>query len=90
MGPPPGIPWVPILGSHGTPLWVPGAHGISFFIKLIEFFEKKLQEEYNLSLFEDNKQIDKIKYEYEIEQTKKTLSKRDKTIFTVSTKEGLL
>jgi molecular chaperone DnaK len=62
--------------------------GHDFDEKLIDFFEKKLQSEYNLSLFEGNKDLDKIKYEYEIEQIKKTLSKRDKAIFTVSTKEG--
>ncbi len=62
--------------------------GHDFDEKLIDFFEKKLQSEHNLSLFEGNKDLDKIKYEYEIEQIKKTLSKRDKTIFTVSTKEG--
>ncbi len=62
--------------------------GHDFDEKLINFFEKKLQTEHNLSLFEGNKDLDKIKYEYEIEQIKKTLSKRDKTIFTVSTKEG--
>ena len=62
--------------------------GHDFDEKLIDFFEKKLQSGYNLSLFEGNKDLDKIKYEYEIEQIKKTLSKRDKAIFTVSTKEG--
>tara|TARA_Y100000816_G_scaffold124577_1_gene87643 strand:- start:2649 stop:4187 length:1539 start_codon:yes stop_codon:yes gene_type:complete len=75
---------VRVLSSFG----VQELGGHDFDEKLIEFFDKKLQEEHNLSLFEDDKQIDKIKYEYEIEQTKKTLSKRDKTIFTVSTKEG--
>ncbi len=62
--------------------------GHDFDEKLINFFDKKLKDEHGLSLFENNKEIDKIKYEYEIEQIKKTLSKRDKTIFTVSTKEG--
>jgi len=62
--------------------------GHDFDEKLIDFFEKKLQSEHNMSLFETNKDLDKVKYEYEIEQIKKTLSKRDKTIFTVSTKEG--
>ena len=62
--------------------------GHDFDEKLIDFFEKKLQSEHSLSLFEGDRDLDKIKYEYEIEQIKKTLSKRDKTIFTVSTKEG--
>ncbi len=75
---------VEILTSFG----IQELGGHDFDELLINFFEKKLQSEHGQSLFEENRDIDKIKYEYEIEQIKKTLSKRDKTIFTVSTKEG--
>ena len=40
--------------------------GISLNSNYLNLFEKKLQSEHNLSLFEGNKDLDKIKYEYEI------------------------
>ncbi len=75
---------VEILTSFG----IQELGGHDFDEKLIDFFEEKISKEHNLSLFENDKELDKVKYEYEIEQIKKTLSKREKSIFTVSTKEG--
>ena len=49
MGPPHGIPWVPTLGSNGSPPEDPGPHFILFRINFIKFFHQNTLYSFTLN-----------------------------------------